>query len=430
MSEFPRFHHYPQANVLHYIALHCIKKDQNIPIIRLQAMATTSTSTSSSSPSPGLNARAQKGFAKSHAYDQHRPSYSASSVQFLLEQTRVSGRKHARVVDLAAGTGKFTELLAGREEEEFEILAVEPHEQMREVLASKQLKGVTVMEGMAHDMSGIEDESVDAVFVAQVCKVVQHTSLLQFHFYTFETIISLLLPQSFITSSNQQVPSSSPFISPSRQTPQTQSPPLTFLSPPKQAFHWFATKPSLQEIHRILRPHGVLGLIWNAEDYNAPRSHRASSSWETIAQNLVWSVSEESHDTVPRYRHLEWKNIFDAQVKKTPLSLLIASGEDQMFSLPVGEVQQEEGFAVALRPEEVWERFATLGCIAELEGERRERVKRVLMEAIRDDADAERDGEGKVVVHGYTHMVWTSKIPREGREELMGVQRPEVDRTA
>lgn len=390
-------------------------------------MATSSTTSSSSSPSPGLNARAQKGFAKSHAYDQHRPSYSASSVQFLLEQTRVSGRKHARVVDLAAGTGKFTELLAGRDEEEFEILAVEPHEQMREVLASKQLKGVTVMEGMAHDMSGIEDESVDAVFVAQVCKVVQHTSLLQFHSYTFETIISLLPPQSFIISSNQQVSS---FISPSRQTPQTQSPPSHLSLSPKQAFHWFATKPSLQEIHRILRPHGVLGLIWNAEDYNAPRSHRASSSWETIAQNLVWSVSEESHDTVPRYRHLEWKNIFDAQVKKTPLSLLIARGEDQMFSLPVGEVQQEEGFAVALRPEEVWERFATLGCIAELEGERRERVKRVLMEAIRDDADAERDGEGKVVVHGYTHMVWTSKIPREGREELMGVQRPEVDRTA
>lgn len=227
MSEFPRFHHYPQANVLHYIALHCIKKNQNIPIIRLQAMATSSSS--SSSPSPGLNARAQKGFAKSHAYDQHRPSYSASSVQFLLEQTRVSGRKHARVVDLAAGTGKFTELLAGREEEEFEILAVEPHEQMREVLASKQLKGVTVMEGMAHDMSGIEDESVDAVFAAQVCKVVQHTSLLQFHFYTFETIISLLLPQSFITSSNQQVSSS--FISPSRQTPNPSPPSYLSLSP-------------------------------------------------------------------------------------------------------------------------------------------------------------------------------------------------------
>lgn len=194
-------------------------------------MATTSTSTSSSSPSPGLNARAQKGFAKSHAYDQHRPSYSASSVQFLLEQTRVSGRKHARVVDLAAGTGKFTELLAGREEEEFEILAVEPHEQMREVLASKQLKGVTVMEGMAHDMSGIEDESVDAVFVAQVCKVVQHTSLLQFHSYTFETIISLLhLKASLPLQINKSPPPSS---LPQDKPPKPNLPPLTFLSLPQ-----------------------------------------------------------------------------------------------------------------------------------------------------------------------------------------------------
>lgn len=201
-------------------------------------MATSSSS--SSSPSPGLNARAQKGFAKSHAYDQHRPSYSASSVQFLLEQTRVSGRKHARVVDLAAGTGKFTELLAGREEEEFEILAVEPHEQMREVLASKQLKGVTVMEGMAHDMSGIEDESVDAVFVAQVCKVVQHTSLLQFHFYTFETAYyfpsptsklhylfkstSLLLHLSLKTNPPNPISPLSPFSLPPNR-PSTGSPP-------------------------------------------------------------------------------------------------------------------------------------------------------------------------------------------------------------
>lgn len=206
-----------ECTALHCIALH--KKNQNIPIIRLQAMATSSSS--SSSPSPGLNARAQKGFAKSHAYDQHRPSYSASSVQFLLEQTRVSGRKHARVVDLAAGTGKFTELLAGRDEEEFEILAVEPHEQMREVLASKQLKGVTVMEGMAHDMSGIEDESVDAVFAAQVCKVVQHTSLFNFTF----TLLRLLFPFSYLKASlplqinNSPPPSSLPQDKPPNPSP-------------------------------------------------------------------------------------------------------------------------------------------------------------------------------------------------------------------
>jgi len=33
-----------------------------------------------------------------------------------------------------------------------------------------------------------------------------------------------------------------------------------------QAFHWFSNKDSLKEIHRVLKPAGVLGMVWNAED--------------------------------------------------------------------------------------------------------------------------------------------------------------------
>jgi SAM-dependent methyltransferase len=33
-----------------------------------------------------------------------------------------------------------------------------------------------------------------------------------------------------------------------------------------QAFHWFADRQSLREIHRILRPWGRLGLVWNRRD--------------------------------------------------------------------------------------------------------------------------------------------------------------------
>lgn len=115
-----------------------------------------------------LNARAQNGFAKSSLYDQHRPAYSATVVQYLLEQLRVADKKHATIVDLAAGTGKFTEALAARHED-FRIIAVEPHEQMRQVLESKKLKGVTVVDGMSDNMPTLQGGSVDAVTVAQVC---------------------------------------------------------------------------------------------------------------------------------------------------------------------------------------------------------------------------------------------------------------------
>lgn len=116
--------------------------------------------------SSDINPQAQTGFAKAAAYDQHRPTYSTTSVQLLLEQCRVAGLKHAKVLDLGAGTGKFTELLAARDEE-FEILIVEPHEGMRAQLEAKKLSRVTVRSGKAEAID-VQDESLDAVFVAQV----------------------------------------------------------------------------------------------------------------------------------------------------------------------------------------------------------------------------------------------------------------------
>ncbi len=114
----------------------------------------------------GINARAAEGFANSANYDKHRPSYTPTVVEQALSQCRVSGRKHAKILDLAAGGGKFTELLA-RRAEGFEIVAVEPHDGMREVLEGKKLAGVSVKAGRA-DGIPLEDESVDAVVVAQV----------------------------------------------------------------------------------------------------------------------------------------------------------------------------------------------------------------------------------------------------------------------
>lgn len=114
----------------------------------------------------GINERAQTGFAQSAAYDQYRPGYSSTATEKLLKQCRVSGVKNAKVLDLAAGTGKFTEALVSRGEH-YEVIAVEPHDGMREVLEKKQLPRVSVLNGKANSIP-LEDDSVDAIVVAQV----------------------------------------------------------------------------------------------------------------------------------------------------------------------------------------------------------------------------------------------------------------------
>ena len=71
-----------------------------------------------------------EGFRNASFYDKHRPSYPPDAVTRFLKHLHVHGVKKARVLDLAAGTGKFTELLADRDES-FDILAVEPHSGMQ-----------------------------------------------------------------------------------------------------------------------------------------------------------------------------------------------------------------------------------------------------------------------------------------------------------
>ena len=108
-----------------------------------------------------------KGFQNASSYDQHRPSYSAEAVNNLLKHLQVDGLKSARIVDLAAGTGKFTQLLADRDER-YDIYAIEPHEGMRAELEKKRFRGVKVFNGVSNSMKSIESQSIDAVIAAQV----------------------------------------------------------------------------------------------------------------------------------------------------------------------------------------------------------------------------------------------------------------------
>ena len=115
----------------------------------------------------GLHPAAQSGFAAASAYDAHRPSYPAEAVSQLLDALKVTGVDGAKVLELAAGTGKFTELLSKRPEN-YSIIAVEPHDGMRQELEKKGLERVEVYKGTADSMPEVADGSVAALVAAQV----------------------------------------------------------------------------------------------------------------------------------------------------------------------------------------------------------------------------------------------------------------------
>jgi hypothetical protein len=119
------------------------------------------------SPSQTLHKGASLGFSNAAAYDAYRPSYPPAAVETFLNRLRLAGNAEARIVEVAAGTGKFTELLVARPEQ-YKIIAVEPHEGMRKTLVDKRLGDqVEVVDGFAAKMP-VEGEWGDACVVAQV----------------------------------------------------------------------------------------------------------------------------------------------------------------------------------------------------------------------------------------------------------------------
>jgi nitronate monooxygenase len=90
------------------------------------------------------------------AYQRGRPPYPSSAVEWAVP------RNARRVLDLGAGTGKFTQLLV---DARLDVVAVEPSPQMRDQLAAA-VPRAAVYEGSAERIP-LPDSSVDAVVVAQ-----------------------------------------------------------------------------------------------------------------------------------------------------------------------------------------------------------------------------------------------------------------------
>ena len=164
---------------------------------------------------------AEEGFGRgADVYERVRPSYPADAVAWLVDNLGLG--PGGIVLDLAAGTGKFTRLLAPSGAA---VLAAEPVEGMRRRFVAA-VPGVPVVAAVAEALP-IAPRSLDAVTVAQ-------------------------------------------------------------------AFHWFDADRAFGEFARVLRPHGRVGLIWNARD--------RSSDWV----NEVWSIMDRVEKRAPWRDHEHW----------------------------------------------------------------------------------------------------------------------------
>jgi SAM-dependent methyltransferase len=74
-----------------------------------------------------------------------------------------------------------------------------------------------------------------------------------------------------------------------------------------QAFHWFDGDAALAEIHRVLRPSGRLGLIWNVKD--------ESVDWI----EKLGGIMESYRGDAPRVASGAWKDAFDRTKLFAPL---------------------------------------------------------------------------------------------------------------
>jgi SAM-dependent methyltransferase len=251
---------------------------------------------------PRIHHAAAVGFeAAVERYQRGRPSYPDDAVSFLVRAAGIGPGRD--VVELGAGTGKFTELIVPTGAR---VVAVEPLAGMREALG-RTCPSVEVVDGTAEQIP-LPGVSADAVVVAQ-------------------------------------------------------------------AFHWFAGERALSEIHRVLRPDGSLGLIWNIRDEASDWSERLTEIFDRLAG-----------ESDPRYRDMRWREVFEGTELFGPLHHQVAYHVHQVTR------------------EEFLDRVLSVSYVASAPEAERERVVAEVAELLENDPDLR--GRDQIVMPYRTDVCW------------------------
>jgi ubiquinone/menaquinone biosynthesis C-methylase UbiE len=142
-----------------------------------------------------------------------------------------------------------------------------------------------------------------------------------------------------------------------------------------QAFHWFDGEAALEEVRRVLKPSGRLGLLWNLRDESEP--------WVARLTEII----DRYESGAPRERTGRWRQAFSASSSFGTLHRLRFRHQQHL---------DRDGLV---------ERVASMSFIAILPPDRHRQV----MEEVRRLADEVADDRGEVLLPYNTDLYWCAK---------------------
>lgn len=148
-----------------------------------------------------------------------------------------------------------------------------------------------------------------------------------------------------------------------------------------QAFHWFAEIDTLRELARVLRPDGLLVLIWNLEDADPDRS-----DWVARLRDIY----ERHERNTPQYRLGLWKDVWSKPVAA------------RLFAVPPLH-HERLTWEMFVPKSQVWERILSKSYIACLPAGDKERLKAEVEGAMASVVE----GPAGVPYPHYTDVFWT-----------------------